>query len=80
MMIVEMQVDPADFQTVDPEAYRFSCNGGPEHTLADMLRLGTYSALIGETALYSASATGADPIFMMMYENHPSKWARHATF
>ena len=41
-----------------PEKYSFSCNGGEECSVDDMLRLGTYNALIGETAYYSSKNTG----------------------
>lgn len=40
------------------EKYSFSCNGGVEYSVDDMLRLGTYNALIGETAYYSSKNTG----------------------
>ena len=47
-----------EWRTVVPEKYSFSCNGGEEYSVDDMLRLGTYNALIGETAYYSSKNTG----------------------
>ena len=46
-----------DWRTIDHTKYTFSCNGGPVYSCEDMLRLGTYSALIGESAFYSSSST-----------------------
>lgn len=46
-----------DWRTIDHTQYTFSCNGGPVHSCEDMMRLGTYSALIGESAFYSSSST-----------------------
>ena len=37
--------------------HRFSCNGGPKYSAQEMLNMGTYNALIGETSYYSAKNT-----------------------
>ena len=37
---------------------RFSCNGGRKHSAHEMSQIGTYNALIGEAAFYSAKHTG----------------------
>ncbi|KAI8880562.1 hypothetical protein K501DRAFT_224545 [Backusella circina FSU 941] len=42
-------------RTIDPVKYRFSVNGKPTNTVEEMLQLGTYNALIGDTELYKAS-------------------------
>ena len=51
-----------EWRTIVPEKYSFSCNGGEEYSVDDMLRLGTYNALIGETAYYSSKNTGTSCI------------------
>ena len=51
-----------EWRTIVPEEYSFSCNGGEEYSVDDMLRLGTYNALIGETAYYSSKNTGTSCI------------------
>ena len=51
-----------EWRTIVPEKYSFSCNGGEEYSVEDMLRLGTYNALIGETAYYSSKNTGTSCI------------------
>ena len=50
-----------DWRTIDHTKYTFSCNGGPVYSCEDMLQLGTYSALIGESAFYSSSSTSMHP-------------------
>ncbi|CDS11191.1 hypothetical protein LRAMOSA03454 [Lichtheimia ramosa] len=42
-------------RTINKEKYRFSVNGGEWHTVDEMLQIGTYNALIGDTELYKAS-------------------------
>ncbi|CAO3647422.1 unnamed protein product [Cunninghamella echinulata] len=42
-------------RTIDHEKYQFSVNGHPYHNIDDMLKMGTYNALIGDTELYKAS-------------------------
>ncbi|KAI7884778.1 hypothetical protein K492DRAFT_173250 [Lichtheimia hyalospora FSU 10163] len=42
-------------RTINKEKYRFSVNGGEWHTVEEMLQIGTYNALIGDTELYKAS-------------------------
>ncbi|BFZ60549.1 hypothetical protein YB2330_001586 [Saitoella coloradoensis] len=38
----------SEWRTIDHEKYTFHVNGGPGMTAEDMLRLGTYNALLGE--------------------------------
>ncbi|ORZ02846.1 hypothetical protein BCR43DRAFT_482267 [Syncephalastrum racemosum] len=52
-MSYKMRAD--QIRTINPEKYRFSVNGGEWHTIEDMLKIGTYNALIGDTELYKAS-------------------------
>lgn len=42
-------------RTVNKEKYRFAVNGKEWRTADEMLKLGTYNALIGDTELYKAS-------------------------
>ncbi|KAI9006260.1 hypothetical protein CLU79DRAFT_712802 [Phycomyces nitens] len=42
-------------RTIDHSKYRFSVNGGEWHNVEEMLQIGTYNALIGDTELYKAS-------------------------
>ncbi|KAL0092586.1 hypothetical protein J3Q64DRAFT_1222622 [Phycomyces blakesleeanus] len=42
-------------RTIDHTKYRFSVNGKEWHDVEDMLKIGTYNALIGDTELYKAS-------------------------
>ncbi|CAO3584924.1 unnamed protein product [Absidia cylindrospora] len=42
-------------RTINPEKYEFSVNGHELHTVEEMLKIGTYNALIGDTELYKAS-------------------------
>ncbi|KAK4510732.1 uncharacterized protein ATC70_005165 [Mucor velutinosus] len=42
-------------RTIDASKYRFSVNGKEWHNAEEMLKLGTYNALIGDTELYKAS-------------------------
>ncbi|KAI9369918.1 hypothetical protein BJX61DRAFT_536050 [Aspergillus egyptiacus] len=42
----------SEWRTVDPQKYTFSLNGGPQRTGEDMLRLGTYNALISPNRYY----------------------------
>ncbi|CAG8584757.1 6375_t:CDS:2 [Cetraspora pellucida] len=46
------------WRTIDHKVYKFSTNGGPWSTAEDMLKIGTYNALIGESEFYSASRLG----------------------
>ncbi|CAG8511822.1 6101_t:CDS:2 [Scutellospora calospora] len=43
-----------EWRTIDHKLYKFSTNGGPWSTAEDMLKIGTYNALIGESEFYSA--------------------------
>ncbi|CAF2206688.1 unnamed protein product [Rotaria magnacalcarata] len=56
-MIAEVshKLDPQQWETVDVDNYRFSCNGQHKFTTDDLVKLGTYSALIGKTPYYNAS-------------------------
>ncbi|KAL1936777.1 hypothetical protein VTP01DRAFT_911, partial [Rhizomucor pusillus] len=42
-------------RTINSEKYRFSVNGQKWHNIEEMLKIGTYNALIGDTELYKAS-------------------------
>ncbi|KAI9476138.1 MAG: hypothetical protein EXX96DRAFT_575913 [Benjaminiella poitrasii] len=42
-------------RTINQEKYRFSVNGKEWQNIDDMLKIGTYNALIGDTELYKAS-------------------------
>ncbi|CAO3629539.1 unnamed protein product [Cunninghamella blakesleeana] len=42
-------------RTINKEKYSFSVNGQPTKTIEEMLQIGTYNALIGDTELYKAS-------------------------
>lgn len=42
------KTDSKEWRTISQEKYEFRLNGGPASTAEDMLRLGTYNALIGE--------------------------------
>ncbi|CAM0139003.1 hypothetical protein VKS41_003694 [Umbelopsis sp. WA50703] len=42
-------------RTINAEKYRFSVNGLQWHTVDEMLQMGTYNALIGDSELYKAS-------------------------
>ncbi|CAG8473502.1 8007_t:CDS:2 [Funneliformis mosseae] len=44
-----------DWRTIDHKVYRFSTNGGAWSTAEDMIKIGTYNALIGESEYYAAS-------------------------
>ncbi|KAL7271723.1 hypothetical protein RUND412_005497 [Rhizina undulata] len=41
------KTDPKEWRTINYDKYAFHLNGGPCQTADDMLRLGTYNALIG---------------------------------
>ncbi len=66
-----------EWRTIVPEKYSFSCNGGEEYSVDDMLRLGTYNALIGETAYYSSKNTGKSCILSTCCKN--KKWLHTET-
>ncbi|GAM29178.1 hypothetical protein SAMD00019534_123540 [Acytostelium subglobosum LB1] len=51
------KIDAADWRTIDHKVYKFSTNGGEWSTVEDVLRVGTYNALLGETQYYSAKNT-----------------------
>ncbi|CAF3583509.1 unnamed protein product [Rotaria sp. Silwood1] len=52
---VSHKLDPRQWETVDVDNYRFSCNGQCKYTADDLVKLGTYNTLIGKTAYYNAS-------------------------
>ncbi|CAF4480865.1 unnamed protein product [Rotaria sp. Silwood2] len=52
---VSHKLDPQQWETVDVDNYRFSCNGQHKFTADDLVKLGTYNALIGKTTYYNAS-------------------------
>ena len=41
------------WRTVEPNVYRFQTNGGPWYDTKDMVRMGTYNALIEDSEFYS---------------------------
>ncbi|KAI9731300.1 MAG: hypothetical protein M1834_005203 [Cirrosporium novae-zelandiae] len=47
------KTDINEWRTVDPEKYSFSINGGPPLSGEDMLKLGTYNAIISPNDYYS---------------------------
>jgi len=53
---VSHKLDPEQWSTVDLGHYTFSCNGGQKYSGHEMLKQGTYNALIGETAYYSSKS------------------------
>ncbi|KAL3487325.1 hypothetical protein BJX62DRAFT_228121 [Aspergillus germanicus] len=48
----------SDWRTVDQSTYTFSLNGGPPMTGDDMLRMGTYNALITANKYYDPAHNG----------------------
>ncbi|KAI8988585.1 hypothetical protein BDF20DRAFT_833421 [Mycotypha africana] len=52
-MSYKVRVD--EIRTIDASKYRFSVNGKEWHSAEEMLKIGTYNALIGDTELYKAS-------------------------
>ncbi|DBB08879.1 hypothetical protein WJX82_007642 [Trebouxia sp. C0006] len=52
---VSYKTHEEDFRTIDSENYQFSVNGGIKRGLTEMLVIGTYSALIGDQALFCSS-------------------------
>ncbi|KIY49621.1 hypothetical protein FISHEDRAFT_57903 [Fistulina hepatica ATCC 64428] len=48
------KVNGREWRTIDPALYQFKSNDGPWLSVDDMLRLGTYNAVIGESEFYSA--------------------------
>jgi len=54
---VSHKTDPRQWDTVDLDNYQFSYNGLQKRTGWEMLEIGTYNALIGDSPYYSASST-----------------------
>ncbi|KAL2135941.1 hypothetical protein VTI74DRAFT_6169 [Chaetomium olivicolor] len=54
------KVDLADWRTIDRSKYRFSVNGGPEQTGEDMLKVGTYNAIIEPNEFYCPMRSSFD--------------------
>jgi len=52
---VSHKTDPKEWRTVDIENYKFSTNGGKWLNTDDMVRLGTYRALIGDSEHFMSS-------------------------
>jgi len=50
------KTDPHQWDTIDFDNYQFSCNGLQKYNGLDMVKKGTYNALIGETVYYSSEA------------------------
>ncbi|KAF9050446.1 hypothetical protein BJ165DRAFT_1525668 [Panaeolus papilionaceus] len=48
------KVDPTEWRTISQEKYAFHLNGGRKMTADDMLKVGTYNALIGEDGVKGA--------------------------
>jgi hypothetical protein len=58
---VSHKVDAQQWDTVDLDNYYFSCNGEQKYTGLEMLKKGTYNALLGNSMYYdSASITFED--------------------
>ncbi len=57
-MILEAshKTDPRQWSTIDFDKYRFSCNGQQKYTAMEMIKQGTYNALIGQTNYYDSNA------------------------
>ena len=53
---VSHKIDPRQWLTVDLDNYRFSCNGQQKYSGWEMLKNGTYNALIGQTNYYDSNA------------------------
>jgi hypothetical protein len=53
------KVDPKEWRTISQDHYSFHLNGGPGMNAEDMLRLGTYNALIGEHGVKGVYETTA---------------------
>ncbi len=49
-------MDPRQWSTVDLDNYRFSCNGQQKYSGWEMVKQGTYNALIGQTNYYDSNA------------------------
>ncbi|KAL3148927.1 hypothetical protein ABBQ32_001792 [Trebouxia sp. C0010 RCD-2024] len=67
-----------EWRTIDHAQYTFSCNGGPVYSCEDMMRLGTYSALIGESAFFSSSSTTFEDSHRTFREAMPGGFAWEA--
>ncbi|KAG0066379.1 hypothetical protein BGZ90_001428 [Linnemannia elongata] len=52
------KTEAVDWRTIDHKVYKFSTNGGSWQSVEDMLRVGTYNALLGETQYYSSKNSG----------------------
>lgn len=52
------KTEAVDWRTIDHKVYKFSTNGGSWQSVEDMLRVGTYNALIGESQYYSSKNSG----------------------
>jgi hypothetical protein len=53
---VSHKMDPRQWSTVDLDNYRFSCNGQQKYSGWEMVKQGTYNALIGQTNYYDSNA------------------------
>ncbi|KAJ3549198.1 hypothetical protein NMY22_g976 [Coprinellus aureogranulatus] len=51
------KVDAKEWRTISQDKYEFRLNGGPASGAEDMLRLGTYNALIGENGVQGVYET-----------------------
>jgi len=50
------KIDPRQWLTINFNKYRFSCNGQQKYTAMEMIKQGTYNALIGQTNYYDSNA------------------------
>ncbi|KAE9393436.1 hypothetical protein BT96DRAFT_999474 [Gymnopus androsaceus JB14] len=48
------KIDGREWRTIDPDLYKFKSNDGPWLSVDEMLKLGTYNAVIGESEYYSS--------------------------
>ena len=53
------KTDPKEWRTISQEKYDFHLNGGPAMSAEDMLKLGTYNALIGTDGVKGVYETSA---------------------
>ncbi|KAF8956666.1 hypothetical protein BDZ97DRAFT_1593364, partial [Flammula alnicola] len=53
------KVDSKEWRTISQETYAFHLNGGPAMSADNMLRMGTYNALIGENGVKGVYETAA---------------------
>lgn len=57
---VSHKMDPRQWLTVDLNNYQFSCNGQQKYTALDIVKIGTYNALIGQTNYYDSNLISSE--------------------